>query len=165
MKKIVLFLMSAFILATAASCSKDDEPAGYEPTYDGVSVYMNAIQKLYENGQPAYTPTDQAGVYVASADSYDAVYAFIANLIGNPKWDGKDVTIKLGENGENGSLKVTGKTDAMLSQGIYAKIIADIYGDEENYPPYTLEIITEETADNGHYGGGVVKKLDSPLSE
>lgn len=159
MKKIFAYLMMAAAFLAIGSCSKDDEPSDYENTYDGVSVYLNAIEKLYDNNaEPAYTPSGQAGIYVASASSYGVSYSFISNLLDNPSWDGKDVTVKLGEKGESGSLKIIGETDALLKQGIYNKIIVDI----KDYEPYTLEIITEQQADNGYYGGGVVKKLDEP---
>lgn len=161
MKKIYVFLMVSLLTVSLFSCSKDDEPQDYTPTYDGVSIYLNAIEKFYDNdGMPAYTATDQPGVYVAASDSYEISYNFIANILENPEWDGKDVTVKLGKNGESGILKIIGSTPSLLNRGIYNEIIINI----NDYEPYTLEIITTEQADNGYYGGGVVKKLTDEKS-
>lgn len=155
MKKLYGFFAVAALALGVFSCAKDDEPQDYQPTYDGVSVYINAIDQLYDSdGQPAFTATDREGVYVGSASSYQVSYNFITDILENKDWDGKDVTVKLGENGENGTLKVVGETDALLQKGIYNEIIIDI----KDYTPYTLEIITEEAADNGYIGGGVVIK-------
>lgn len=156
MKKSLFFLMLGWFAFALTNCSKDDEPQDYTPTYNGVTIYINAVEKLYDSdARPFYTPTQQEGVYVASAADYQTSYNFICNILENPSWDGKDVVVKLGENGENGTLKIIGSTQSLLSQGIYNKIIVNI----KDYEPYTLEIITEQQADNGYYGGGVVKKL------
>ena len=158
MKKIFYFFMTAIMAMAVASCSKDDEPGDFKPTYDGVSIYLNAIETFYDNtGKPAFTPTGVEGIYAASASSYSQSAAFIANLIENKDWDGKDVTVKLGQNGEEGSLRIIGETQALISQGIYNKIVVDIKG---YTPSYTLEIITEEKADNGYGEGIVIKKLE-----
>lgn len=145
MKKIYAFLLMAVLMAAVSACSKDDEPGDYDSTYDGVAILMNAENTLYADGQPAFTPSETPGVYLAVAANQDKARAFIVQLIENPEWDGKDVTIKLGEKGESGSLKIVGGTTALLSRGIYNTIIVDI----NDYPPYTLEIITQEAADNG----------------
>lgn len=152
MKKIFSFLLTAILLGAFASCSKDDEPSGYEPTYDGVSIYINALQTLYDkDARPPFTPSGRPGVYVAAASSYDASYSFISELLENPDWDGKNVTVELGEKGEQGTLKIIGKTDALLQNGIYNQIIVDI----KDYTPYTLEIVTTAQGENG-YGHDIV---------
>ena len=149
----MIFLMSA----VAISCSKDDEPNDYEPTYDGVTVYINAIDNLYtSDGQPAFTATTTEGIYVGVADSGEIAYGFICQILDNKDWDGKNVNVKLGENGELGSIKVVSEG---LEDGIYDEVIINIKGDIENYEPYTLQIISEEKAedDNGIIGEGVIK--------
>lgn len=156
MKKIFLFTLTAVMAATFASCSKDDEPSDYENTYDGVSIYLNAVETLYihdgaDEGKPAFTPTSEPGVYVAAAESPEDAYSFIVRLIENDKWDGKDVTISLGENGESGSLKIIGQSATLLSNGIYNEVIVDIV----DYQPYTLEILTAQNGENG-YGHDIV---------
>lgn len=153
MKKLTYLLM--LLLSTVAiSCSSDDEPGDNEFVYNGETILNNAIAKLYKaDGEPAYTATNTIDIYVASASSYDVSYKYICNLLGNPNWDGKDVTVKLGKNGQDGTLKIVGQSDSQLQQGIYNKIIVNVNG----YTPYTLEIITEQQAENGHSGGGVVK--------
>ena len=157
MKKIFSLLMIFIAAATAVSCSKDDEPQDYQPTYDGVTIYLNAIDKLYTSeGQPAFTATTTEGIYVGVADSGEIAYKYICQLIGNEKWNGKNVTVPLGENGKLGSLKVVSEG---LEDGIYDEVIINIKGDEKNYEPYTLQIISEEKAkdDNGIIGEGVIK--------
>ena len=142
----MIFVMTAAVV----SCSKDDEPNDYEPTYDGVSILLNAIEKLYNSeSAPNFTESDiQEGLYLAQADSYQDSYNFIAELIENPKWDGKDVTIKLGENGEEGSLKIFGKYNDVVDSGVYNRIIVDI----KEFTPYTLDILTKEAAENRENG-------------
>lgn len=159
MKKIFSLLLTAVMAIAISGCSKDDEPGDYEPSYDGVSVYLNAIEQFYDGeAQPSYTPTDRKGVYAGYATSSQESYDYIAMILENDKWGNKDVTVKLGEKGELGTLKVVGQTEALLNRGVYNEIIVDIKG----YTPYTLEIITEKAADNGYYGGSVVvKKIGS----
>ena len=158
MNKIFSSFMMIFLMAAiATSCSKDDEPQDYQPTYDGVTIYLNAIEKLYDSdGKPAYTPTSTEGIYVCVADSREIAYGFICQILDNKDWDGKNVNVKLGENGELGSIKVV--SDG-LADGIFYDLIIDIKGDEQNYEPYTLQIISEEKAkdDNGIVGEGVIK--------
>ena len=157
MKKIFSSFMIFLMAAVAISCSKDDEPSDYEPTYDGVTVYLNALDNLYtSDGKPAFTATITEGIYVGVADSGEIAYKYICQLIGNEKWNGKNVTVPLGENGELGSLKVVSEG---LEDGIYDEVIINIKGDLENYEPYTLQIISEEKAedDNGIVGEGVIK--------
>ena len=155
MKKILYLLIFSF-LGLTVSCSDKDEPADNNQVNNGVQVYLNAVEKLYKSdGTPAFTPTERTGVYVASATDYQQSYNYICNLIEDSDWDGKDISVSLGKNGENGELKVIGQNASMLQQGVYNKIIVDI----KDYTPYTLEIITEEMADNGYVGDGVVVKL------
>ena len=151
MKKL-FYLFILTLMSVAVSCSNNDEPTNDDTAYIA-TVYTNAVKQLYApNGEPAYTRTDSEGVYVASASSYDVSYNYICTLIDNKEWDGTDINIFLGE---NGTLKIVGETPSLLQQGIYNKIIVDI----KNYEPYTLEIITKELAENGHWGDGVPKKL------
>lgn len=145
MKNIFTYLMCLLAAVAVIGCSKADEPDSYDSTYDGVSILMNAEITLYKDDKPAFTPSDDEGVYLAVASGQEKARSFIVELIENPKWDGKDVTIKLGEKGEDGTLTIIGGTPALLSQGIYNKIYVDI----KSYPPYTLEIITEESSENG----------------
>lgn len=146
------------VVAMMASCSKNDEPD--PPTYDGVSIYLNAVIAFYDNAnQPSYTPSGTEGVYVGWTSSSEEAHDFICKILESTSWDGKDLTLPLGENGEEGNLTIIGSTPTLLSQGIYNKIIIDIKG----YTPYTLEIITEQQADNGYGEGQVVKKIDSNL--
>lgn len=152
MKKLINLFLIAVIATAFASCSKDDEPGSYEPTYDGVSIYLNAVETLYDSeGKPAFTPTAKTGVYVAAAESQAVSANFIKNILENPDWDGRDVTVSLGENGESGSLKIVGATQALLTNGIYNEIIVDI----KDYTPFTLQIITTQQAENG-YGKDIV---------
>ena len=144
-------MMTAVMLAAVSSCSKDDEPNDYQPTYDGVAIYLNAIEKFYDNeGTPAFTLSDKEGIYLAEAESETVAANWIKQIIENPNWDGKDVTIKLGENGEEGTLKIVGNTPDLMGKGIYNEIDVDI----KNYIPYTLEIIAENS-ENG-YGKDIV---------
>ena len=157
MKKLLNLIMLS-VLALTVSCSHKDEPGDYEFTYDGITIYIKAVTEFYDNeGTPSFTATDIDNVYVGCASTYEGSYRFICNLINNPFWNGKDLTVQLGEKGESGSLKIIGETSALLQQGIYNKIIIDIKG----YTPYTLEIITQQMADNGYIGEGVVKKVDN----
>lgn len=153
MKKIFTFLMLAAAMIVATSCSKDDEPGA--PTYDGVSIYLNAIETLYNSdGDPAFTPTTTDGIYVAVASTPQVARDYLSRLIGNNDWDGKNVTIPLGENGESGSLKIISQN---LEAGIYDEVIVNIKG----YTPFTLHIIDEERAKddngNGYIGEGIVR--------
>lgn len=136
--------MLAAMLLLAGACSKDDEPGDYENTADGVTIYLNAIEKLYDkDGQPMYSKTATADLYIAVAASRDIADSFVADLVGNPDWNGRDIDISLGENGESGSLKVESQ---QLPSGVYARIKVNIDGDLENYPPYTLEIVSADKA-------------------
>lgn len=125
-----------------ADCSKEDEPGDYENTYDGVSIYLNAIQTLYDGeALPAFSSLG-GGVYAMAASSESEAHDFIARLIDNPDWDGRSLSLPLGEKGECGSLKIVGGSEKLLQQGIYNKIFVDITG----YTPYTLNILTEAEA-------------------
>lgn len=149
MKKILGILTLAIVACVFACCSKDDEPQDYTDTYDGVAVYINVTNTLYNSdGKPAFTPTGTDGLYIAAAESREVALDYVASLILNEKWNRDNVTVKLGENGENGSLKVVTRN---LEPGVYCELIADIKGDEENYPPFTLLIEDMEKAneDNG----------------
>ena len=164
MKKIFYLMMLAIVTLAAGSCSKDDEPSDYTPTYDGVSIYLNAIEKLYNNeGMPMYVATETPGVYMVIADNEGIADWFISDLL-EKTWNGKDVTVKLGENGESGNLQIFSSN---LPAGVYDKIVVDILGDMENYPPYTLLIVTEAYFNNensaGISGGGVAR-LEGPNS-
>lgn len=161
MKKIFTFLMTAVLIMASVSCS-NDEPENTPFPYDGVKVYQNVIDKLYDNdGKPAYTPTATKGIYVASATGYGQSYRFICGLIGNDNWCGGDVTIALGKDGENGTLRIVGESDDLIKKGIYNEIIVNIQGGSKDYEPFTLDIITEEQAENGYYGGGVpIKRIE-----
>lgn len=161
MRKFFYLMVMTIMVGAFASCSKDDEPGDYTPTYDGVTVYLNAIEKLYnEDGQPKYVATDTEGIYTAYADNAGVAYNFISGLIGNSSWDGKDVTIALGEDGESGSLKIISQN---LPAGIYDEIMVDI----KDYQPYTLQIVTEERFNNensGGYSGGGVARIEADSS-
>lgn len=147
MKKLFSFILTALFIAGLAACSnKDDEPDDYQPTYDGVAIYLNAIDKLYtSDGKPAFTPTSTEGIYIGQADSEAIARNFICDLLQNEDWDGKNVTVNLGENGEEGSLKVISEG---LEDGIYDEVVINIKGDLSNYEPYTLQIVSKEKAEN-----------------
>lgn len=150
MNKLYYLLIVAFV-AFFSSCSDNDEP---ENTPNADVVYANAVKTLYEADKtPAFTLSDTEGVYLASAENAQISYKFICNLIDDPDWNGKDVTVSLGD---KGSLKILGESPTLLVKGIYNSIIVDIKG----YQPYTLQIITEEMAENGHFGDGVPKKIE-----
>lgn len=160
MKKVLFPLMvamlTAFTVCFLPFCSKDDEPESYEPTYDGVAVYLNAIETLYDSeGKPAFTATTTPGLYIAAAADGEVAKGWIGRLIGNDKWDGKSLTLKLGENGESGSLRIVAAPGA----GIFDEVVVDIDG----YTPFTLQIMTPERAkdenavlEDGYTGEGVV---------
>ena len=155
MKKIFYLMIMAVMAGAFASCSKDDEPEGYEPTYDGVAIYINAVEQLYNNeGDPRFVETGTDGLYVVIADNREIAYKFIANILENENWDGGDVTVSLGDKGENGNLKIISRN---LPDGIYDEIVVDI----KDYTPYTLQIVTEERFNNenseGYSGGGVAR--------
>lgn len=155
MKKILSLLFVAFATISFTSCSSDDEPEVSE--YDGNKVYVNAVRMLYDlNGDPAYTLIGD-GVYAGQADSEEIAYEFISNLVGNPSWDNKDLTIRLGADGKQGALKILGSSSVLINQGIYNQIIVDVNG----YQPYTLQIITSQKADNG-YGEDIFIKRINP---
>lgn len=160
MKKFLGYLLTFMVLTAINACSKEDEPSGYEDTYNGVNVYLNCIESLYDGeALPAYTPDPSAkGVYLAVADNETESHDFIKDLIENSSWDNRSVTIQLGENGELGTLKIVGGSQDLLKQGIYNEVIADIKG----YTPYTLHIITSELADNGYGDEIIIKKVGNP---
>lgn len=154
MKKIFSILMVAMMMVVATGCTNEDEPA--PPVFDGVSVYINVTNTLYKDGKPAFTPTETEGLYLAQAESKDATREYIARLIEKENYCGRDLNVPLGKDGEEGSLKIVG-TD--LPDGVYYELFVNIRGDEENYPPFTLRIISEEMADseNGVHGEVVIK--------
>lgn len=159
MKKIFYFMFVALLAGVVASCSKDDEPSDYTPTYDGVSIYLNAIEAFYNNdGDPKYVATESPGTYIAYADNAEYARQFIMELLENDKWDGKNITVGLGENGESGSLKII---TSGLPEGFFYEVDVDI----KDYTPYTLQIVTEERFKNENsegYSGGGVARLQSP---
>lgn len=151
MKKILTFAFMMLLLSVS-SCSKDDEPG--TPTPDGVSDYINAVQMLYADEEPAFTSTGTPGQYVASADSAEFAHEWIERLIGK-SWDGKAVTVNFDE---KSFIRLEAETQALLNQGIYDVLSVNFPG----YPAFTLTIIDEARAsdDNDGYGGiGVVTKL------
>ena len=155
-------MMMALFAGAFASCSKDDEPGDYAPTYDGVTIYLNAIEQLYNNeGDPKFVPTDTEGLlYMVIADDDQIARGFICDLLDNKDWNGENVNVPLGEDGESGSLKVLSQD---LPAGVYDEIIVDI----KEYTPYTLQIVTEERFNNENgegYSGGGVARLQSPLN-
>lgn len=155
MKKFLSLFAVIALFLSFASCDKEDEPQDYTPTYDGVSVYINVLQKLYENGEPAYTPIGN-GIYAGQADSETVAYNFIANLIEDPSWGNKDLTVALGENGESGYIKIIGGSSSLLDQGIYNEIIVNVV----DYTPYTLRIITSKKAENGYGEEIFIKRIE-----
>ena len=160
MKKIFYLMVAVVMGCVFTGCSKDDEPSDYTPTYDGVSIYLNAIEQLYDNeGKPKFVPTSTEGVYTVYSDTQEIATDFITNLLENESWDGRNVTVKLGKNGESGTLNVISQN---LPAGIYYEIVADIV----DYTPYTLQIVTEERFHNENgegYSGGGVARLESNL--
>lgn len=163
MKKLFSILMTVVLAAAVTGCSKDDEPSDYENTKDGITIYIDDIQALYKDGKPDFYESTTPGVYLAKAESFYDASSYVAYLIDSKDWDGKAVTVKLGENGKDGSLVITPYPEN--NTGIYYRINVNVKGDIENYPPFTLLIFTQEYADSengqGYIGGGTAGAIPS----
>lgn len=153
-------MLTALLAVAFSACSKEDEPGDYKDTPDGVSIYLNVAETLFEydyntgSPMPSFTPVGN-GLYAGQAESAQVAYDFIANLIEDPDWDNKDLTVDLGENGEKGYLEITGTNDDLIKQGVYNEIKIRVIG----YPFYTLQIITSEQATNGYGDEIVIKRV------
>lgn len=151
MKKLLGYMLLAVLAVSFFSCSNDDEPNNKA---DGVAVYINASDMLYKDDKPAYTPTQTPGIYIGVAESAEVAKGFIRRLILDDNWDGRDTIVNLDK---NGSLRITGASEALASEGIYNEVTVNF----TDFEPYTLQIITEERAasenGNGYIGEGVAR--------
>ena len=147
MKNIFQFIMITFMVAMMASCSEENAT----PTTDGISDYINAVNRLYSNGKPKYTETTTPGIYVAVADDAAMARLFIEQVIGT-SWDG---TYKVVRFDEKSSITLMAESDQLTAEGIYDELVINF----TDYPAYTLQIISEERAndDNGIIGTGVAR--------
>lgn len=157
MKRLFIYLMGLMtVAAVSTSCSKDDEPVN-----DGLSIYLNAVEMLYNNeAKPKFTPSGTEGVYLAWAADEAEVRGFIVELTDNDKWTSTaDYTVNADE---NGYFTVKGQTPQMKAEGIFNEIVVNF----TDYTPFTLQIITEEKAkdyensipaQDGYSGSGVAR--------